>query len=292
MTEQTDNDKDVSLSSDYDGEEGMDDSPWEISSDSSDGNQSAPNDHPKTQAIYKERAGMGSDRTREIAPNPIILLGRSPTLEMPRILESIKFTITCLYKIPIRRPAPLDRLRTKTSIEASFYQHFDVLYVMDKFPQLNQHVARRLGKMISQRRRILAYRESHDQSLDTANVEPRTAPFSSLTTSLLHGSGPGVHKEWSGSEIVRSQTPGTFFATLSKATTLRLEEAHSEEGLDELYAPSIVESELSIASSYAGKDLNVEYPPRPKGDDGRVLSRFKCPYCFLTKMITSDHEWK
>lgn len=285
-------DKNVSLASDYDGEEGMDDSPWEISSDSSDGNQSAPQDHPKTQAIYRERAGAGLDRTGELAPNPILLLGRSPTLEMPRILESIKFTITCLYKIPIRRPAPLDRLRTKTSIEASFYQHFDVLYVMDKFPHLDQHVATRLGKMISHRRQILAYRESHDHSLDTANVEPRTAPFSSAITYLLDESGPGVHKEGSGNEIVRSQAPSTLFTTPSKATTLRLEEAHSEEGLDGLYAPSIVESELSMASSYAGKDLHVEYPPRPKGDDGRVLSRFKCPYCFLTKMIASDHDWK
>ncbi|GFF56548.1 putative Pfs, NB-ARC and TPR domain protein [Aspergillus udagawae] len=286
-----DKEKNVSLASDYEGEE-TDDSPWELSSDSSDGNQSAPNDEKKTHAIYGERTGMGLERTEELAPNPIILLGRSPTLEMPRILESIKFTITCLYKIPIRRPAPLDRLKTKPSIEASFYQHFDVLYVMDKFPHLDRHVATRLGKMISRRRQILAYRESHDQNLDTNNVKPETAPFSSATSSFLHEFGAGGQEAGSGSEIVRSQTPSTLFAPRSKATTLRLEESHSEEGLDGLYAPSTVESELSMASSYAGKDLHVEYPPRPKRDDGRVLSRFKCPYCLLTKMITSDHNWE
>lgn len=221
----------MSSASDYD-EEGMDNSPWEISSNSSDGNQSGSKDNTKTHAIYEEPAGMGLGRTEEPAPNPIILLGQSPTLEMPRILESIKFTITCLYKIPIRRPAPLDRLKTKTSIEASFYQHFDVLYVMDKFPHLDRHVATRLGKMISRRRQMLAYRQSHDQNLDTNNVKPRTAPISSVTSSFVHERGPSGQEAESGSEIVRNQTLSALFAPRSKATTLRPEENHSEEGVD------------------------------------------------------------
>lgn len=39
--------------------------------------------------------------------------------------------------MPIRRPAPLDRLKQKSSVDASFYQHFDVLYVKDKFRKLD-----------------------------------------------------------------------------------------------------------------------------------------------------------
>ncbi|KAI9772127.1 MAG: hypothetical protein M1840_001416 [Geoglossum simile] len=47
-----------------------------------------------------------------------------------------------------------------------------------------------------------------------------------------------------------------------------------------------------MASSYARKDPYVEVPPRPKGDDGIELDRFKCPYCLVTKVITSDRKWK
>src|SRR5438034_8148145 len=130
-------DENTKSSSDSDscGQGEADDSPWEISSDSSDGNhQSALKSCAYTKGSHEKETSIEIARVGDPAPNPIILLGRRPTLEMPRIFDSIKFTITCLYKIPIRKPAPLDRLKHKTSIEASFYQHFDVLYVRDKFP--------------------------------------------------------------------------------------------------------------------------------------------------------------
>jgi hypothetical protein len=236
---------------------------------------------------------MGTGTAGAPAPNPIVFLGRRPTLEMPRIFDSIQFTITSLYKIPIRRPAPLDRLRDKSSIDASFYQHFDVLYVMDKFPELDPDVATRLGKMISRRRRILFYREAHNQSLDTANVKPIAA--------LLIPSGPksfsdeissSAPQAGSGNEVAQSDAASSQFTLRSKATTLRLEEAHDYEGLDILQAPSVVESKSSMASSYAGNDLHVEVPSRPKGNDGKELNRFECPYCLVTKVISSDDQWK
>jgi hypothetical protein len=282
-----------SSDSDFCGQGETDDSLWEISSDSSDGNQSALKGCAKTQGSHEKETNMEIATAGTPAPNPIILLARRPTLEMPRIFDSIKFTIICLYKIPIRHPAPLDRLKHKTSIEASFYQHFDVLYVRDKFPALDPDVAARLGKMISRRRQILYYRESHDQSLDTAKVKPKMGlPLPSVPKSWSPGIGPGASQEGPGSELARSQAASSQFTLQSRASTLRLEEAHAEEDLDALHAPSIAESKSSTASSYAGKDLHVEVPARPKGDDGKELDRFKCPYCLITKVITSDHKWK
>jgi hypothetical protein len=57
--------------------------------------------------------------------------------------------------MPIRRPAPFDRLKEKSSVDASFCQHFDVLYVKDKLPNLDPKVATRLGKMISRCRQLI-----------------------------------------------------------------------------------------------------------------------------------------
>jgi hypothetical protein len=278
----------TSSDTDADEQEAIDDSPWEISSNSSDGNQPTQGNRSKT----KESHDSAPSEQFSTATNPLILLGQKPTMEMPRILQSIKFTITCLYKLPIRHPAPLDRLKHKTSIDASFYQHFDVLYVKDKFPQLDLDIATRLGKLITRRRQILYYRESHDKSLDTGCVKPKLAlPTPPAAKNLSPDISTGGSEEAAGSEVARSRAASSQFTLQSKATTLRLENTPVEEEPGGLYAPSIAESKSSIASSYTGNSLRVEVPPRPKGEDGKELDRFECPYCLVTKMIRSNHTW-
>ena len=271
-----------------DEQEAIDESPWEISSDSSDGNEPTQGNRSK----IKESTDSAPSEQSSTATNPLILLGRKPTMEMPRILQSIKFTITCLYKLPIRHPAPLDRLKHKTSVDASFYQHFDVLYVKDKFPQLDPDVATRLGKLITRRRQILYYRESHDKSLDTGCVKPKIArPTPPAAKKLSLDTNTGGSEEVAGSGVARSHAASSKFTLRSKATTLRLENTPMEEEPDGLYAPSIAESKSSIASSYTGSSLHVEVPPRPKAEDGKELDHFECPYCLVTKMIRSKRAW-
>jgi hypothetical protein len=128
-------------------------------------------------------------------------------MEMPRILESITFMITYLYKLPIRHAATLDRLTNKVPIDASPYQHFDVLYVMDKFPRLDRDIATHLGKLISRRRQILFYRESHGKNLDTARVQPKIA----IPTIPFKSSANPRSEAGSGGQLARSDaTSGKF----------------------------------------------------------------------------------
>lgn len=87
-------------------EEDAEDSPWDISSSSS-------GDSTGSQGV-KQHAAC-SDPTL----GPIAKLSQTPLQEMPRLLASIKFVISCLYRIPIRRPAPLDRLKDRTILESS-----------------------------------------------------------------------------------------------------------------------------------------------------------------------------
>ncbi|KAF2464630.1 uncharacterized protein BDR25DRAFT_296597, partial [Lindgomyces ingoldianus] len=185
----------------------------------------------------------------------------TPKSEIPRLLESIKFTIASLYRIPIRKPAPLDRLKHKTSLDSSSYQHFDVLYVVDKFKDLNPDLATRLGKAITRRRQVLRYREDHKSSLDTSRVASSRFTLRSKATTLIPGD----------TSLIVSDTVLDSTA---------------------LYPPSVAESKSSMASSFAGNDLAVEVPPRPKGEDGYELDLFECPYCLITKNITTDRQWK
>jgi hypothetical protein len=151
--------------------------------------------------------------------DPIVKLGRTPTLEMPRLLvaagensgvllcrsmgiygggEGVPSTPWRLSDSPCMtyvltavtwsqsslqsavcieflsaKPTPIDRLKQKASLESSYYQHFDVLYIRDKLPKLDPDVAIRLGKMITRRRQMLYYREAHGKGLDISRVQPK-----------------------------------------------------------------------------------------------------------------------
>ncbi|EXJ71182.1 uncharacterized protein A1O5_06176 [Cladophialophora psammophila CBS 110553] len=68
-----------------------------------------------------------------------------------------------------------------------------------------------------------------------------------------------------------------------------MEHASTEE---QLYAPSVAESNSTVASSYTGKELHVAVLPRPTAEDGTELEDFECPYCMLMKTIRTKHQWK
>ena len=296
-------DSEVSTSSDLwvdlEGGKESEDSPWEISSDSSNGDGSSSQHRQTHQQSDEPRASCGS--SSKTTERPGLSVDCSPISEMLRLVESIKLTITCLYRLPIRKPAPLDRIKHKTSIASAVYQHFDVLYVKDKFPNLQPQAATRLGKMITRRRQILYYREAHKQSLDVARVQPKIAPvLEALPTSSIIESDPKVTVEDRGSQaapsqLALSQAASSHFTLHSKATTVRPGELKlpvSKEYMDTLFAPSVTESKSSMASSYAGKDIRIDVPSRPKNDDGQELEWFECPYCLLTKNISNDRKWK
>ena len=282
-------------------EEGSYDSPWEVSSDSS-GDSVASQRTKQLQDYDKENSNAmempETAASSDLPSDPIIKLGRTPTLEMPRLLESIKLTISCLYRIPIRKPAPLDRLKHKISLESSCYQHFDVFYTRDKFPKLDPDVATRLGKMITRRRQMLYYRGAHGKNLDTSRVQPKLSlPPGSASKSLTMEASTEPQHVQSRSQVAMSQAASSHFTLCSKATTVRLGEVPLVVAQDNinpmaLYAPSVAESKSSVASSFARKDLRVEIPPRPKGNGGKELDWFECPYCLITKNVTTDHKWK
>lgn len=272
-----------------DEEEHPSDSPWDISSDSS-GNCAA----SKKAKLLRDDDKGSSNMTRMLEtaatsnlPSDLITsLGRTPTLEMPRLLESIKFTINCLYRIPIRKPAPFDRLSNETSLESSCYQHFDLLYIRDKFPRLNLDVATRLGTMITRRRQMLQRRKAQAKSLDTSRAPPESSLLTESTSKAL------TMNASADSQVTRS-----YSKLRSKATLVRPEEVLTRVARDNinpmaLYPSSVAESKSSMASSFAGKELQVGIPPRPKGDGEKEPDYFEYPNFLSTKNITTDDEWK
>ncbi|KAF2118796.1 hypothetical protein BDV96DRAFT_642969 [Lophiotrema nucula] len=284
-------------------EDESEDSPWDISSDSSGEWDTPPKPRSMSTSEGQGPSELIPNKSNQPPVSDMMKLAKPPTAEMPRLLESIKFNVSCLYRLPIRKPAPLDRIKHSTTHDLSMYQHLDVMYVRDKFPHLDVAVATRLGKLITRRRQILYYREAHKQSLETARVQPKSVSKRTIgSTSLIVQAIPdsqhsSLDDQPTPSQLALSQAASSQYTLRTKATTLRLGGLDStipssEIDVAALYAPSIAESKSSMASSFAGKYLNVEIPSRPSDEDGQELDMFECPYCLTTKIINSSHKWK
>ncbi|WXC63376.1 hypothetical protein SNK03_009198 [Fusarium graminearum] len=135
----------------FDTEASEDDSPWEISDDSNDSGCEA--DSP--QDMHRNDHSQNDNRNSN----------ERPTTEMGQVLKSTKLIIECLYKLPLRNPAPIDRIKRFRDPDTSPYEAFDVMHVREKFPNADAYLVDRLGKLISHRRQLLEHRVTQTEEL-------------------------------------------------------------------------------------------------------------------------------
>ncbi|KAK0732477.1 hypothetical protein B0T21DRAFT_196440 [Apiosordaria backusii] len=214
--------------------------------------------------------------------------------DVDQLLGTIKYTVICLYRLPLRRPAAVDRAKWVTDElgDVSLFQHFDILYVKDKFPNAQTALLERLGKLISRRRLLLKYRTTHAQKLRLV-ASSRTEPQVHRQPEPVES--PPTHEapaRWKGKQpmnISSSLSTSDRLTTRTKASFLK----RDEDIIDprQLYAPSVASSRLSAASTYTTSQ-DLHFPPRPTDDEGEPLTHFECPYCGITQYITSSQAWE
>lgn len=215
-----------------------------------------------------------------------------PNSEIAQLIDSIKHVIVSLYKLPVRRAAPVDRVRGSASRDVSLYQHFDVLYVRDKFPQADGRLVERLGKIISRRRQLLNYRITHTERLQPPAPKPIVAVPSQALDQLRPIQAPSANAGGLTSEapLLMATGPGRSIDEKSgrtKTSILRFDQHMLN--TDALYAPSVATSEQSLVSQYTG-DNELWIPPRPKDENGQPLTHFECPCCGILKYIPLEPE--
>ena len=247
--------------------------PNEITIDSdTDSDSDSDNSEEEDEKQYKRHSG-GTDKFASTESND---------LELPKTLELIRFIINCLYKMPIRRPAALERITERISARFEPYQQYDAQFVQDLHPELDPTIAARLGRLVSLRRQILAYQERHNQKLQP---EPKQRGLSSK---------PIVHAKPEAEAAVYTIAPSEQVSGISrpsKATTHQNPSDRPElQNFD--YPPSIASSHHSRASSYAINSIGLPIPPIPKNADGTPLINFLCPYCRIIQHIKSQRSWK
>ena len=246
------------------------DSPWEVSSDSE------PEPEPE-----QHLAGRGSINLRA-----------------RQLLEATELAVKCLYILPLRKPAPMDRLQDRFvgNREVSPFAEFDLRYIRDKFPRLASEAQKRLARMITRRRQLLVYRQQHNERLvkgqasDTDEGDFESEPQGEESddndddaperSELLEHSGHRVG-------------PATQY---TKATTIRID-PNAPVDVDEVAklrvaAPIDDDTRTSVAGSRATREIQLEAPPCPKQADGSLLNLFQCKYCCLAVQVSGEREWR
>jgi hypothetical protein len=242
------------------------DSPWEVSSDSE-------VEQPPEQKLRRQDVDRKS--------------GRPPHPAKSGLLDSTNFIVECLWRLPIRRPAPADRMKDKKVADITGYLPFDLMYVRDKFPGLNETVAVRLAKMISRRRQLIRYRKDHTDVLQEEEAAVVDVPKSE------NNNLPSPLKADMASEPAPSLKAPSQRTELTKATTLRINAPMATLlPTTGLYAQSVSESGSSIASEQTANAITIRFPNRPRTKEGRVLEQYICPYCSTAQITTSERRWK
>lgn len=239
-----------------------------------------------------------SIKTLESHPGPqakatgLEWLSREYSSRLQPTVQSINFTITCLYRIPVRETASETRLRRHhdyKSQEFDMYAHFDQLFVRDAFPLADQNVVSRLAKLITERRRVLRYRQQHNDELQRESVESQDAKkyVSSVVVPMKDVSKVALHNT-AGTERPSSTIPKSSL----KASTFHPQEGLALDSQNLLPGASSDADDVSSIAATIVKEEMVLVPPRPRDFQGKEREDFICPYCCVSRHIRSSHAWR
>lgn len=243
------------------------DSPWEVSSDS--------------EAGYTEPPRQSGALAASQGTNPILAHGTDQVGSFTSSLDLVEHMVSCLWRLPIRRPAPLDRMKESAS-DTTPYQPFDIMHVKEKFPFIEERLATRLGRMISRRRQLLRYRKSHTDAIRGSQLTARRPIFAARFGSIEESY-----------ETTPSMTASTRHTQDTMATTLKLDQQNYViPDVNDFFAPSIASSSSSTFSANSDGESSIKIPKRPEGVGKRSSEQFICPYCQTTQTVSTERKWR
>lgn len=263
---------------------------------SSSSNEGSEGGNPGVQDIIKwtlsdsEEDDTGSEQHSE--PRDSVLPHRTATsLEwltsdsrLRPTLSSIEMAITHLYRISVRESATYNRLKRyekPDSREFDIYLHFDRQFVRDAFPTANDSLVSRLGKLVTERRRILRYRQLYNEELQRAVVSSKQSGRLQQSSHTV----PVVLPNESTANDLDNYTekqPRTFPKSSLKATTFHPNDLQSP-STDHLLSSTISEADEASSTAPTEAEGSLLIPVRPKDSQGQETFDFVCPYCGVFK---------
>lgn len=262
-------DDDLSSSSDEVSEEGdlamQETVKWTLSDSEEDDIGSQQDDDPRGSVL--------------VQPTATGLEWLSSASRLKATLASIEMTVTYLYRIPVRESATYNRLkRYEKSNQSEFdlYVHFDRLFVRDVFPNASESLVFRLGKLVTNRRRILHYRQLYNEELqrEVVNSEDASRLQRPIHTVPVSSSNPTKPEFDNFTDI----QPSTLPKSSLKASTFRPKEDLPPD-TGQLLSSGVSEADEVSSIAPTVVEDNLVIPARPQDSQGQELLDFVCPYC-------------
>lgn len=170
--------------------------------------------------------------------------------------------IDCLlrFSVTIRNPAPHDRFKSRADAQVGFFEPWDIQHVKEKFPQVDEQLAERLGRALTHRRKYFKYRESH---------------HCRLKEGLEDGDG-GVDGMSRGRATTEASSVPQQFKDAGTGSLELFSGNHSKVS-ETVYAPSAL------------NQGQLRVPPIPKEHiDGPFLR----PFCYVFISVDRRYKWK
>ncbi len=195
--------------------------------------------------------------------------GEDPKTEIQELQESLATNINCLFQMSmlVRKPAQHDVHVGSKRAELAAFEPFDYNHVMEKYPEADDVLVKRLGSAITRRRQYLKYRERHAIKLKQGicDIDPGDHDFCNIheggTMSL-------------DTKSILSDTVATDFQNQN----IEFEDNVSDTDFSQTsFAPTLLSGG------------NVTIPPPPKNSLGGVP--FECPYCFYVITVKGTRSW-
>jgi hypothetical protein len=236
-------------------------------------------------------------------PSDVDSTGETPSDHQPipeiqqRFLD-IAEIIACLFKlsIAIRSPAPHDRLVKSAKIKLPHFELFDIGHAVEKFPDADKDLTKRLGLANTKRREQFEYRKRHHERLvgkkkttDRVGLELEGLIQVEERQEEINPKPKKHALEYA--KTVPSTTATTAYTQTTAASTLY--QSDSVKDLDNIEIHSDTgRSQTSYTSSIADDEqYGIKVPTLPK--EGLDEKPFECPYCFTICIFKGGgRSWK
>ncbi|KAI3331719.1 hypothetical protein HD806DRAFT_478108 [Xylariaceae sp. AK1471] len=183
--------------------------------------------------------------------------------DLDLFLADISHVVDCLYRlsVTISNPAPHDQFSSRAGAETlSYYEHYDIRHIQEKFPQIENWLAKRLGRAISTRRQFFKYREDHHARL-ASGIDDDNSLTEGGDQTTIASSLPEHLKDSLNNRVAAELSDSDVQSVVSRTS----------------YAPSLDNSE------------QLKVPPVP---NEYLDGPFLCPFCYLMIEVGSRSVWK
>ena len=205
----------------------------------------------------------------------------------------------------MRQPVPQDRLRKYAEIDLSHYEFFDNQHVLEKFPNADPFLIKRLGNANTQRRQYFKYRLLHHERI-AKGLEGVGRAVSSISPPQILDSVPKPdypvphHTDpvrgnddmpsrgaTNQDTMAKTSTTISIVPKSSVARVLDTIEVESDGGQTTTSFGTIME-----AATGNSKVKLLKVPDPPDADRVFAGSAFQCPYCYTLIIVKNSKAWE